>query len=110
MEIFAVIDFPGYRCARVFPLSSDQGGHRRKGGWPRKTKWIEKEIGEGGAREKRKKSRIQYIFSVNNRRGRGGGGGGGDGWIPFCYSIFFNYGYSERKRKVMDPTRDETRG
>lgn len=70
MEIFAVIDFPGYRCARVFPLSSDQGGHRRRGGWPRKTKWIEKEIGEegvgeggeGSEREKEKVANTVYFL------------------------------------------------
>lgn len=105
MEIFAVIDFPGYRCARVFPLSTDRGaivggvdgGGRGKQNEERNWE-LEREGGRERERErmrkKREKSGIQYIFSVNNRGRKKGGG-----MDPLLLlDFFFNYGYSERKR------------
>lgn len=94
MEIFAVIDFPGYRCARVFPLSTDRGaivGGVDGGGRGKQNEERNWELEREGGRErermrkKREKSGIQYIFSVNNR-GRKKGGGDGS---PFVTRFFF---------------------
>lgn len=103
MEIFAVIDFPGYRCARVFPLSTDRGaivGGVDGGGRGKQNEERNWELEREGGRErermrkKREKSGIQYIFSVNNRGRKKGGG-----MDPLLLlDFFFNYGYSERKR------------